>query len=208
MSPMKQSKKRILKTIVATALIGSPVFAGDLQVARMIAQGDLEAAGKHPRVQSDSSWKRIVRDVAKAYQRAEFLEASPGKTWRGCAENEVVLAYVQRGDKKVYMCPLAMSKESDFISQVLLHEATHVSGNYDECSTSEVEFSLRALAGRRPFKNGYADRCGLSGRFDFQGGSSTDWGVDSILGSPSDTDWSTGSARSGGNQSGGKPSDW
>ena len=34
MSPMKQSKKRILKTLVATALIGSPVFAGDLQVAR------------------------------------------------------------------------------------------------------------------------------------------------------------------------------
>lgn len=79
-----------------------------------------------------------------------------------CADNtyeEFTLAYVlnppQNSD--IYVCKESFEFENAIIAQVLVHEGIHITGETNECETTDFEVNITHLAGVNPFKNVYVD---------------------------------------------------
>lgn len=79
-----------------------------------------------------------------------------------CSENtgdEFTLAYVKNPpqNSNIYVCKVAFDFSNPIIAQVLIHEGIHITGETNECKTTEFEVNIMHLAGQRPFKNSYVD---------------------------------------------------
>ncbi len=177
-----------MAALAVAGALETSAHSADILIAMGIAKANIQAAARDPRVEVDPGWRIVINNVSRAFDRAKFLEATPGFTWEQCDEKQRVLAYVFRGGTEVYICPLQSKQGNDHMAQTLIHESTHVSGNYDECKTTEVELSITTLAGKQPYRNGYVKRCGFDGRFDFRG-DSADWGVDAQPSGKAPSDW-------------------
>ncbi len=61
----------------------------------------------------------------------------------------------------IYLCEGVDITSKSELAQILIHEATHIHGERDECQTTAMELKVMELAGKIPHKNGYVDSCGL-----------------------------------------------
>jgi len=145
---------------------------------RLEYSGDVNPTDlSHARTQA-LMWLQEVTDAnhdvlaPKALQVTEFLknrqivalpsegESSPCESPTGSA---VTLAFVvQPVDfSKIYFCPAGRDTHSAEASQILIHEAIHLSGLTDECSVTLLENLMVHSAGRTPYRNAYVSSCGL-----------------------------------------------
>jgi len=61
----------------------------------------------------------------------------------------------------IYLCEGVGETSKSALAQILIHEATHIHGERDECNTTRWELKIMDLAARIPHKNAYVDECGL-----------------------------------------------
>jgi len=74
-----------------------------------------------------------------------------------------VAAYVSNEENSpIFVCESGFEFGSEFLAQVFVHEAIHLSGILDECQTTVLEQKLISAGGGNPFKNSYFEACGLS----------------------------------------------
>lgn len=77
-----------------------------------------------------------------------------------------VAAFVLYRDTEsaIYVCELSTQQSPEFMAQVLIHEAIHLSGISDECTTTGLELDLMEAAGQQAHQNAYVSACGLNAR--------------------------------------------
>jgi hypothetical protein len=83
--------------------------------------------------------------------------------------NPYVLAFVElpaNSESKIYVCPEGLKNGNDLLSQVFVHEAVHLTGVGNECTTTSYEIQILAAAGQRPYENGYFSGCVADGDLD------------------------------------------
>jgi len=97
---------------------------------------------------------RLIAKVPSIYAQ-ECTSTNPGS---------FVSAFVLSQDlnSNIYICPDIERKGEKFMAQVLIHEAIHLAGVNDECTTTELEIAVMQAAGLNPHSNSYVSRCGLS----------------------------------------------
>jgi hypothetical protein len=77
-----------------------------------------------------------------------------------CSENPGVLAWVDcPGGETINVCPEGLLNGTELLSQVLIHEAVHLSGKCNECDATYYEIQIMSAAGQQPYENGYVAGC-------------------------------------------------
>lgn len=77
-----------------------------------------------------------------------------------------VAAFVLSQDlhSAIYVCDQTLDQGPEFMAQVLIHEAIHLTGISDECSTTAIELQMMDAAGQQAHQNAYVSACGLNAR--------------------------------------------
>ena len=100
-------------------------------------------------------------EMERAWRSRISIRMAPsGNTGRGCNPGEA--AYTLDGDPDIYICALILNEGSDnATAQALIHETAHIIGFANECDATSLAMSALRTAGIEPYRNGYADSCGL-----------------------------------------------
>ncbi|MFA6434341.1 MAG: hypothetical protein WCW52_06565 [Elusimicrobiales bacterium] len=109
------------------------------------------------------SLNAIHADLARVYMEMK-------KSWEhgitvrndthGCKKNE--LAYMYTNGHTIYLCPELINADNrNVTAQVLIHETAHIIGYLNECDATELAMTAMENAGVTPWRDGYADKCGL-----------------------------------------------
>lgn len=108
-------------------------------------------------------WRGIFSAVSGALSRSQVSWPAPGRDFQACGES--TLAFVFRGGSTIHLCArVAHGRVSDkAAAQILIHEAAHVQGYYNECEATRVEVNAMTLSGEGlAFRNDYMPRCGIN----------------------------------------------
>jgi hypothetical protein len=102
-----------------------------------------------------------TRDVVALPDHSD--DAGGDSPCAGDDERSVTLAFVLQPiqNSYIYVCPAGRDTRRYEMSQILIHEAIHLSGVRDECETTLLENLLVHASGRSPYRNAYVRSCGL-----------------------------------------------
>jgi hypothetical protein len=105
----------------------------------------------------------VYNAMYNAWQRGILIKANKqGFDFEKCVQKPDVLAFTYVGTEKIYMCRLLVERmNTQDTAQTLIHETAHVIGYDNECGVTKLEMTAMRKAGMKPYRNGYADKCGL-----------------------------------------------
>ena len=135
-----------------------PALLEKAEGARLVSLSFLESAISETSNSSEQSQLEHIRDILT---EREIL-AAPSEYQEVCDSHGTAAFVIENlSSSYIYLCEGVRETSKSALAQILIHEATHIHGERDECKTTEVELKIMDLAARIPHKNAYVDSCGL-----------------------------------------------
>jgi flagellar biosynthesis/type III secretory pathway protein FliH len=112
---------------------------------------------------SSESDRALLEKMRQVLENSNIAIPKEGHDHKACLGDSAVLAFVnQLIPNKIFVCKRAAAASENRLTQVLIHEAAHLAGVFDECDATKVEVAVvRSMQKRLSFKNGYMERCGI-----------------------------------------------
>jgi hypothetical protein len=112
----------------------------------------------------DAATRIAAVEIASILREAPIL-APPAVYADECEaqSGKFVAAFVTQTSREapIYICSESKRLGKVYLAQVFIHEALHLLGDNDECTTTQLELKLMAAAFRTPYQNSYVRPCGL-----------------------------------------------
>lgn len=133
----------------------------DLSDARTRALDWLDLASSNEAVLSTKAL--TVASYLRERQIVALTDTGSASPCDGSGENSITLAFVLQpvDGSQIYVCQAGRDTKTDEKSQILIHEAIHLTGIKDECETTLLENVLVYASGRSPYHNAYVRTCGI-----------------------------------------------
>lgn len=108
-------------------------------------------------------YAKAYEKMSSAWNKGIMIRSQKrGYDFTYCINHPNVIAFAIAGERNIYMCRLLIEEmDSQDTAQTLIHETAHVVGYTNECDVTKLELTAMEKSGLTPYRNGYADRCGL-----------------------------------------------